>query len=63
MEKELVVVGSNRLEDIVEALLKAKERGEHYYFDFNGIILHSDTVTMDSAFKEVTGYTKKMVVR
>lgn len=47
------------LESTVDALLAAKERGEHVYCVFNGVTLHSDTVSMDSAYMEVTGYTRK----
>lgn len=46
------------LEEVVKDLLEAKARGEHLYGDFNGHVLCSDTVTMDSAYLEVTGYTK-----
>lgn len=58
-EKELEIKGSQggHLEDVVETLLKAKERGERLYCDFNGHILHSDTVTWDSAFMAVGGKT------
>ncbi|MGL5330401.1 MAG: hypothetical protein ACRDD7_14115, partial [Peptostreptococcaceae bacterium] len=35
----------------------AKETGKNYYYNFNGHILYSDTVTLDSAYKEITGMT------
>jgi hypothetical protein len=57
-ETALVGYGIHTLEDAVNKLLAAKERGEHVYYNFNGHILHSDTVTMDSAYNEVLGYSK-----
>ena len=47
------------LDDVVNELLDAKKRGEEVYCDFNGHRLYSNTVTMDSAFKEVCGMTKE----
>ena len=35
-----------------------KKRGEKVYGEFNGHILHSDTVSMDSAYTEILGCTK-----
>lgn len=52
-----ITIWSN-LEDNVNALLNCNMRGIKAYADFNGHILYSDTVTMDSAFLEVTGMTK-----
>ena len=59
METKIEVSVGDSLENVVEQLLEAKARGEHVYCDFNGHELHSDNVTMDSAFKEVTGLTKE----
>lgn len=47
------------LERCVERLLQFKERGELVKYNFNGHWLYSDTVTMDSAFLEVTGKNKE----
>lgn len=58
MEKEIKVSSGTKLESVVYALLAAKEIGKHVCCDFNGVILHSDTVSMDSAFMEVVGCTK-----
>ena len=55
MEREVVLDGY--LDSVVKQLLEAKSRGEHVYCRFNKHILHSDTVTMDSAYLEVTGKT------
>ena len=46
------------LERCVERLLEYKEKGELVKYEFNGHWLYSDTVTMDSAFLEVTGKNK-----
>lgn len=48
-----------RLEDVVTRLLAAKERGELLCTEFNGVMLYSDTVTIDDAYKAITGRTKK----
>ena len=39
-------------------LLEYKEKGELVCGEFNGHMLYSDTVTMDSAYLEITGKTK-----
>ena len=46
------------LERCVERLLEYKEKGELVKYNFNEHWLYSDTVTMDSAFLEVTGKNK-----
>lgn len=46
------------LEDAVNKLLEYKEKGKLVCGEFNGVTLYSDTVTMDSAYLEVTGQTK-----
>ena len=46
------------LERCVERLLEYKEKGELVKYEFNGHMLYSDTVTMDSAYLEITGKTK-----
>lgn len=46
------------LERCVERLLQFKERGELVKYQFNGHWLYSDTVTMDSAYLEITGKNK-----
>ena len=57
MEKEIdKYFGS--IEQAVEYLLKAKARGEHVFCDYNGHKLHSDNVTLDSAYVEILGCTK-----
>ena len=46
------------ISDFVYLLLHYKEKGELVYADFNGHRFYSDTVTMDKAYKEITGKTK-----
>lgn len=58
METEIKIGFNDNVESAVYLLLAAKARGEKAFIDFNGHILHSDTVSMDSAFKEIFGYTK-----
>lgn len=48
----------NTLEGNVERLLEFKNKGELVKLCFNGHWLYSDTVTMDSAYLEVTGMSK-----
>ena len=43
---------------VVENLLISKEKGELISVEFNGHTLFSDTVTLDGAYKEITGKTK-----
>lgn len=58
MERKIEINPGEELESAVHTLLEAKARGEHVYCDFNGHELHSDSVTMDSAYIEVLGCTK-----
>lgn len=58
MKKIEVVAGSN-IESVVYTLLAAKARGENVYCEFNGVELFSNDVTMDSAYKKITGMTKE----
>lgn len=46
------------IDTAVAKLLKYREAGKKAYVDFNGRILYSDTVTMDSAYTEITGSTR-----
>lgn len=51
-------VGSN-IEDVVKELLEYKINGFLVYGEFNGFKLYSDTVTLDGAYKLITGKTKE----
>ena len=57
MEKEIKVYFRD-IDEAVYYLWAARARGEHVYCDFNGYILHSDTVTLDGAYREITGYSR-----
>lgn len=59
--KEYEKVGflGSTIVETVEKLLEYKEQGRLVYRDFNGVFLYSDTVTIDSAYKEITGYTQE----
>lgn len=46
------------IESVVEDLLKYKNEGKLISTEFNGVMLYSDTVTIDSAYKSITGKTK-----
>lgn len=56
--RELKTVAGMSLDNIVKELLKCKINGEKVRCDFNGHMLYSDTVSMDSAYMECTGRTK-----
>lgn len=55
---ELHFVCGTTIEEAVNELLQHKESGQLAYGDFNGRLLYSDTVTLDSAYQEITGQTK-----
>ena len=46
------------LDSVVTKMQELENRGFHVSTDFNGHMLYSDTVTIDSAYKEVLGCTK-----
>lgn len=50
-------VGST-IEQAVKALLGYRKEGKLVCTEFNGTTLYSDTVTMDGAYKAITGKTK-----
>ncbi len=56
--KKIDVSQCNNLESVVNTLLDAKVNGDSVYCEFNGYKFYSDTVSMDTAFIEVTGKTK-----
>lgn len=61
--KEIPIRGGDTIESAVYTLLAAKARGQSVYCEFNSIYhkrhkLYSDTVSMDSAYMEITGRTK-----
>lgn len=58
MEKEIEIPFGTSIDEAVEILLKKKEEGEKVFCVFNRHTLHSEDVTLDSAYLEVLGYTK-----
>lgn len=56
-EKVEFTLGAS-VEEAVNELLNYKQRGKLAYGKFNGVTLYADTVTMDSAYKKITGKTK-----
>lgn len=55
MMKKIEFSLGSTIEQAVNELLN---HGELVYGKFNGVTLYSDTVTMDDAYKEITGKTK-----
>ncbi|MGM9986369.1 MAG: hypothetical protein ACI35O_03980 [Bacillaceae bacterium] len=46
------------IDQAVNELLNYKKKGKLVYGKFNGVTLYSDTVTIDSAYREITGKNK-----
>ncbi|WP_017470627.1 hypothetical protein [Amphibacillus jilinensis] len=46
------------IDHVVNELLSYREKGKLVSAEFNGVILYSDTVTLDSVYREITGKTK-----
>ena len=57
--RKIDVSSWTNLESVVYLLLAYKADGQHVYCDYNGHRLYSETVSMDSAYKEVSGTTKE----
>ena len=56
--EQIEFFAGDTIEQAVNELLSYREKGKLVCAEFNGVTLYSDTVTMDSAFKEITGQTK-----
>ena len=56
---EIYFYPGRNIEECVNELLRYKEKGKLVFGVFNGHKLYSDTVTMDSAYKEITGNTRQ----
>lgn len=56
--EEIDFMAGSKIADCVEELLSYKTKGKLVYGNFNGVTLYSDTVTMDRAYKEMTGMSK-----
>lgn len=46
------------IKECVDELLFFNSKGKKVFGTFNGVVLYSDTVTLDSAYKDITGLTK-----
>ncbi|EOU1989999.1 hypothetical protein BFS06_11470 [Clostridium perfringens] len=57
--KEIKVLPGVTIDEYVNELLMYKEKGELVYGSFNGHILYSDKVTLDDAYKQITGRSKE----
>ena len=49
----------NTIDEVVEALLKVRNRGERAYCEFNGVTFDSEIISIDYAYKLLTGFTKR----
>lgn len=56
--KKIEFFAGNTVEQAVNELFGYREKGQLVCGKFNGVTLYLDTVTMDSAYKEITGKTK-----
>ncbi|RNB59408.1 hypothetical protein EDM57_04505 [Brevibacillus gelatini] len=56
--KEIKFLLGSSIDEAVEELLSYKNEGILACGQFNGATLYSDTVTIDDAYKEITGKTK-----
>lgn len=56
--EEIGFFAGNTIEEAVNELLGYREKGRLVSGKFNGAVLYSDTVTLDSAYQAITGKTK-----
>ena len=56
---EIKLHAGDTVDTAVEKLLEAKKQGIKAYCNFNGKMLYSDTVTLDSAYLDICGRTKE----
>jgi Mg2+/Co2+ transporter CorC len=57
--KEIKFIPGSTVEQAVSILRNHRYNGEIVCGEFNGVMLYSNTVTMDSAYKEITGKSKE----
>lgn len=55
--REVEHLGMN-IDTVVRNLVEYREKGEYISTEFNGVMLYSDTVTLDSAYRAITGKSK-----
>jgi len=58
MEKEIKLSVGKSIDEVVKMLLEEKRNGNHVFCIFNDVKLHSDDVTLDSAYMAICGCTK-----
>lgn len=56
--KEIGLYGGCTIEQAVKTLEDYKDKGILACCDFNGVVLYSDVVELDDAYKQITGKTK-----
>ncbi|ASN68314.1 hypothetical protein 10S11_52 [uncultured Caudovirales phage] len=56
--EEVEFLAGSTIKGAVKELLQYKDKGILACGEFNGVMLYSDTVTLDTAYKEITGKTK-----
>lgn len=61
--KEIDLWAGCTIEQAVRILMDYREKGELVSCNFNEIILYSDTITLDNAYKQITGKTKDEIDR
>lgn len=57
--REIDFLPGRNIKECVNELLEYKVKGELVFGNFNGHNLYSDTITMDNAYREITGKTEK----
>jgi hypothetical protein len=57
-ERELYISLGESLDSVINTLIEANNRGERVFVNFNGHKLHSQGITVDSAYMEMHGCTK-----
>ena len=56
--KQVKFTPGDTIEQVVDKLLKYRNEGKLVCGEFNGVTLYSDTVTIDSAYRLITGKSK-----
>lgn len=57
--KEVTFTPGDTIEEVVGLLLRYKEQGVLVSGRFNGVTLYSDTVSLDGAYRAITGMTQE----
>lgn len=57
--KKIELDNCNKIDDVVKALKSYRKKGENVYMVFNDNKLYSEDVTMDSAYLQILGLTRK----